>query len=73
MQCGRNSTTEKSENWLSSQDKQGHLRLSNSDDFVRIELEAGLERNIPVIPVLVSGADISKSTPYDHNTCKISM
>jgi hypothetical protein len=43
-------------NWLSSQDKQGHLRLSNPDDFVRIELEAGLERNIPVIPVLVSGA-----------------
>ena len=60
-------------NWLSSQDKQGHPRLSNPDDFVRIELEAGLERNIPVIPVLVSGADISKSTPYDHNTCKISM
>jgi hypothetical protein len=44
--------------WLSSQDKQGHLRLSNPDDFVRIELEAGLERNIPIIPVLVSGADI---------------
>jgi hypothetical protein len=45
-------------NWLSSQDKQRHLRLSNPDDFVRIELEAGLERNIPVIPVLVSGADM---------------
>jgi len=45
-------------NWLSTQDKQEHLRLSNPDDFVRIELEAGLERNIPVIPVLVSGADM---------------
>jgi len=45
-------------NWLSSQDKHRHLRLSNPDDFVRIELEAGLERNIPVIPVLVSGADM---------------
>jgi hypothetical protein len=44
--------------WLSSQDEQRHLRLSNPDDFVRIELEAGLERNIPVIPVLVSGADM---------------
>jgi len=45
-------------NWLSTQDKQEHLRLSNPDDFVRIELEAGLERNIPVIPVLVSGAEM---------------
>src|SRR5215211_5724026 len=45
-------------NWLYSQDKQGHPRLSNPDDFVRIELEAGLERSIPIIPVLVSGADM---------------
>ncbi|NTW21892.1 MAG: TIR domain-containing protein [Nostocales cyanobacterium W4_Combined_metabat2_030] len=45
-------------NWLHSKDKQGNFRLSNPDDFVRIELEAGLERNIPVIPVLVSGADM---------------
>ena len=44
--------------WLHSQDKQGNLRLSNPDDFVRIELEAGLERDIPVIPILVSGADM---------------
>jgi hypothetical protein len=45
-------------NWLCSKDKQGNLRLSNPDDFIRIELEAGLERNIPIIPVLVSGADM---------------
>src|SRR5688572_6236183 len=45
-------------NWLYSQDKQGNLRLSNPNDFVRIELEASLERDIPVIPVLVSGADM---------------
>ena len=45
-------------NWLYSKDKQGNLRLSNPDDFVRIELEAGLERNIPIIPVLVSGTDM---------------
>jgi hypothetical protein len=45
-------------NWLYSKDKQENLRLSNPDDFVRIELEASLERDIPVIPVLVSGADM---------------
>ena len=45
-------------NWLYSKDKQGNPKLSNPNDFVRIELEAGLDRNIPVIPVLVGGADM---------------
>lgn len=40
------------ENWL-CQDEEGKLRLENPDDFVRIEVEAALARNIPVIPVLV--------------------
>lgn len=45
-------------NWLYAKDSQGNHRLSDPDDFVRVELEAGLERNIPVIPVLVGGADM---------------
>ena len=45
-------------NWLCVKDNQGNLRLSNPDDFIRIELETGLERNIPVIPVLVGGTDM---------------
>jgi hypothetical protein len=36
--------------------KAGRLRLKQDADPVRIELEAVLNRNIPVIPVLVSGA-----------------
>lgn len=40
--------------WLTGAD--GHRRLEETTDFVRIEIESALQRNIPVIPVLVQGA-----------------
>ncbi len=43
-------------NWLISADKDNRRRLDDPNDFVRIEIEAALERNVPVIPVLVDGA-----------------
>lgn len=47
-------------NWLDARHrggpKQGHRRLDDPTDFVRIELQTGLERDIDVIPVLVGGA-----------------
>ena len=42
--------------WVTAVDGDGENRLSNPDDFVRIELETGLQRDIPIIPVLVRGA-----------------
>ena len=36
----------------------GKTRLDDPRDFVRIEIELVLKRQIPVIPVLVSGATI---------------
>ena len=47
-------------NWLASQNEYGDKRLFVPDDFVRIEIESALNRNIPVIPVLVGGASIPK-------------
>src|ERR1019366_7222492 len=45
------------EQWLNVCHKegphQGQRRLDKSDDFVRIEIQAALDRNIPVIPVLI--------------------
>jgi len=43
--------------WLAAAGPNGR-RLDDSSDFVRIEIEAALARNIPVIPLLVGGADL---------------
>jgi|ERR1051326_2440250 hypothetical protein len=40
--------------WLGAT-KTAQSRLSNEDDYVRIEIERALEKNIPVIPVLIDG------------------
>jgi hypothetical protein len=44
--------------WLGVEDTQGNRRLDNPDDWVRAEIETALERNIPVIPLLVGGAQL---------------
>lgn len=43
--------------WLDAADAAGRRRLTQENDFVRIEIEAALERNIRVIPVLVDGVE----------------
>lgn len=42
--------------WLTMVDSGGTRRLDLPTDFVRVEIEAALSRNVRVIPVLVSGA-----------------
>ena len=46
--------------WLSAHDNQDARRLDNPDDFVRIEIETALSRQIPVIPVLLGKTMIPK-------------
>jgi hypothetical protein len=48
--------------WLISCDQEGHRRLENPQDFVRIEIGTALKRGIRVIPVLVDGASIPQSS-----------
>jgi TIR domain len=48
--------------WLASTDKLGHRRLDDPKDFVRLEIMTALERKIRVIPVLVDGASMPRST-----------
>jgi TIR domain len=44
--------------WLTAGDEQGHRRLDDPDDIVRLEIEAALARDVRVIPILVEGAAI---------------
>jgi hypothetical protein len=44
--------------WLGSTDKLGRRRLDQSDDYVRSEIEAALAADIPIVPVLVDGAEM---------------
>ena len=44
--------------WMKNMGSTGKTRLDDPRDFVRIEIESALKRQIPVIPVLVSGATI---------------
>jgi hypothetical protein len=40
--------------------EQGQTRLTDETDWIRIEIEAALAKDIPVIPVLVNGAPMPK-------------
>jgi hypothetical protein len=42
--------------WTTITDASGKRRLDDPNDFVRLEIESALNRNIPVIPLLVQGA-----------------
>ncbi|UVT19000.1 MAG: cadherin-like beta sandwich domain-containing protein [Nitrospira sp.] len=45
-------------NWIRKRGTKGKSKLEDPTDFVRIEVESALKRQIPVIPVLVNGAVI---------------
>jgi hypothetical protein len=45
-------------NWASATNEAGGRRLDDPGDLARLELEAGLRRNVRVIPILVSNAEL---------------
>jgi glycerophosphoryl diester phosphodiesterase len=46
--------------WLDARSAEGHRRLDDPNDFVRLEIETALNRGVLVIPVLVGGTPIPK-------------
>ena len=46
--------------WLGETDESGRRRVDDPGDWVRIEIETALERDIPVIPLLVDGASFPR-------------
>ncbi len=53
--------------WENIKNEKGQRRLENPEDFVRIEVAHALERGIPVIPVLVDGAQMPSSDNLPDN------
>ena len=53
--------------WENIKDDQSRRRIDNPEDFVRIEVAHALKRGIPVIPILVDGAQMpsSENLPND--------
>jgi len=47
--------------WLTVADEDGMRRLDNPDDYVRLEIETALQRDVRVVPVLLEGVSIPKS------------
>jgi TIR domain/Kelch motif len=47
--------------WVTIADEHGRRRLDDPDDFVRLEIEAALTRNVRVIPILVDGATMPRA------------
>jgi len=46
--------------WLNARNNDGNPKLDNPTDYVRVEIESALKRDIRVIPVLVDGASMPR-------------
>jgi hypothetical protein len=60
-------------NWLTVRDDEGVRRLDNPKDFVRIEIATALQRDIPVIPILLDGARIPKADQLPEDLKELTM
>jgi uncharacterized RDD family membrane protein YckC len=57
--------------WLTMTDDCGRRRLDRPDDFVRVEIEAALARNVRVIPILVDGARMPRADQLPDSIAKL--
>jgi len=57
--------------WLTIKDEDGQRRLDDPTDFVRLEIEAGLKRDVRVIPILVAGARMPRTADLPPSLAKL--
>jgi TIR domain len=57
--------------WLTITDPDGQRRLDNDNDFVRLEIDAALTRNIRVIPILIEGAHMPRASELPASMAKL--
>jgi hypothetical protein len=59
------------DHWLTITDDGGKRRLDDPNDFVRLEIEAALNRKIRVIPVLIGGARMPRANDLPASLSKL--
>ena len=52
--------------WLGQQEGRGQVEDVDSNDYIFFELQAAMENNVPIVPVLVGNADIPEASRL-HN------
>ncbi|MDR6794635.1 hypothetical protein J2X12_004043 [Pseudarthrobacter oxydans] len=57
--------------WITIADEHGKRRLDDADDFVRLEIQAALTRNVRVIPILVDGARMPRADELPESLAKL--
>jgi hypothetical protein len=57
--------------WLTITDEDGQRRLDDPNDFVRVEIEAALTRNVRVIPILVEGARMPRAAELPPSLARL--
>src|SRR5215469_5649935 len=57
--------------WLTATGRDGRRRLDDPNDFVRVEIEAALIRDVRVIPVLVEGARMPRADELPASLAKL--
>ncbi|HEU4667344.1 MAG TPA: toll/interleukin-1 receptor domain-containing protein [Arthrobacter sp.] len=57
--------------WMTISDEDGRRRLDDPDDFVRLEVQAALTRNVRVIPILVDGARMPRADELPESLGKL--
>jgi formylglycine-generating enzyme required for sulfatase activity len=60
-------------NWLNVRDEEGNRRLDNPSDYLRIEIATALQRDIPVIPILLDGARMPKASQLPEDLQELSV
>jgi uncharacterized membrane protein HdeD (DUF308 family) len=59
--------------WLDARDDAGVRRLDDPNDYVRIEIGAALQRNVPVVPLLLDGAKVPKANQLPVDLKELAM
>jgi formylglycine-generating enzyme required for sulfatase activity len=59
--------------WMDARDEHGNRRLDSANDFVRIEIASALQRDIPVIPILLEGTRVPNADQLPDDLKRLAL